>query len=166
MGQLRTRRQLLLASLAAVPLLVGCTVSGSKEQQRLEQQATPTASPTQGPIFTPTAQVTPTGLPTPLSTATPGSTATLRFGVTGNSVLTNIYQQLSPTFSKRNPHLTVKTEPLPSNGLEGIKAALAANTAPDVLLLSWDQLSPLATLGGLDDLTALLGAGFLNTSGL
>ena len=170
MERKHTRRELLLTTLAAMPLLAGCTISGSKIQQRLEQSAnaTPTSISTIVSTSTthPTPQATSTGLPTPQPTATPGGKVTLRFGVSGNDAERIAYNAIANAYTKTTPNMQVHIEQLPSTGLPGIQKLLAAGAAPDVLTIAWDFLAPLAQIGGLDDLTSLLGAGILDDSSL
>jgi len=169
-----TRRRALHTLLALAPMLAGCTVSGSVQQQRAQELTNATATPTAavssaspnatGGPGTPVAATTTAGA-TVQPTFTPGGQVALRFGAAGLAPELDAYAAIATAYSKATPNTTVTVERLPGDGVSSLAQALAAGAAPDVITLPWQQLAPWSGQGMLDDLTALLGATVLDTSG-
>lgn len=162
-----TRRRALQTLIAVAPLLAGCTVSGSVQQQQEQALAnsTPTATVAASPTAAGTPAVTPSAGPTVAPTFTPGGKAEMRFGAAGSSAELAAYTSAAAAYAEATPNTSVTVEQLSGNGVSTLAAALAADTAPDLLTVPWDQLAAWSSNGALDDLTALLGASSLDLSG-
>ncbi len=167
MARCWTRRTVLHAIIAAASLLAGCTVSGSVQQQQAQALANATATPTAGPTATAagTAGATPSSSPGPLPTFTPGGKTAVRFGGAGSSAELDAYDAAATAYAKATPNITVTVDRQSAANASTLAAALAANTAPDIITVPWDSLGAWSAQGVLDDLTALLGAGKVDLSG-
>lgn len=166
MTQRWTRRRVLQAIVAVAPLLAGCTVSGSVQQQQQQALANATATPTAGPTATVagTPGATPSTSPSPLPTFTPGGKTTLRFGAAGSAAELDAYAAAATAYGKATPNVSITLDQNAANS-STLAAALAANTAPDIITVPWDSLAAWSAQGALDNLTALLGANKLDLSG-
>lgn len=161
-----SRRRVLQTLVGVAPLLAGCTVSGSVQQQQQEAlaNATPTATVGASPTAVASAGATPSTTAGPLPTYTPGGKVALRLGAAGSPAELDAFTASAAAYSKANSPTVVTVERLPGNGVSTLNAALAANTAPDLVTVPWDQLAVWSSNGGLDDLTALVGANKLDLS--
>lgn len=162
-----SRRHVLQMLIAVAPLLAGCTVSGSVQQQQEQAlaNATPTATVGASPTAVGTPVATPSAAPTVAPTFTPGGKAALRFGAAGSSAELAAYANAATAYAKATPNTTVSIEHLTGDGVSTLQAALAADTAPDLVTVPWDQLAAWSSNGALDDLTALLGPTAVDLSG-
>ncbi len=160
-----TRRRVLHTVVSVTPLLAGCTISGSQQQQQAQEIANATSTPTAGATATAagTAAATPSASPGPAATFTPGGKVSLRFGAAGSSAELDAYDAAAAAYTKVTPNMTVTVER--QSDAAALAAALAANTAPDLITVPWDSLATWARDGALDDLTAMLGAGKVDLSG-
>jgi multiple sugar transport system substrate-binding protein len=162
-----TRRRVLHTLVGITPFLAGCTVSGSLQQQQAQEIANATATPTAGatPTVAGTAAATPSTSPGPAATFTPGGKVALRFGAAGSSGELDAYDAAVAAYTKATPNTMVTVERQSGDSTATRAAALAADTAPDLITVPWDSLAAWGDEGALDDVTALLGAGKVDLSG-